>query len=86
MRILVVFASKYGFTEKAAEKLRDELVAGKHGVTLVNLGKEEPPGIEGFDALLSAVPFMRIHPPGSAEVFPGKPGGFNREEIGHFYL
>ena len=52
MRILVVFASKYGFTEKAAEKLRDELVAGKHGVTLVNLGKEEPPGIEGFDAVV----------------------------------
>ncbi|HHU81535.1 MAG TPA: flavodoxin [Firmicutes bacterium] len=52
MKILIVFASKYGFTQKAAEKLRGELSAGKHGVTLINLEEELPAGLETFDAVV----------------------------------
>jgi menaquinone-dependent protoporphyrinogen oxidase len=52
MKILIAYASKYGFTQKAAEKLRDGLTAGKHEVTLINLGEEQPSSLDPFDAVV----------------------------------
>ena len=60
MKILIVFASKYGFTQKAAEKLRGELSAGKHGVTLINLEEELPAGLEAFDAVVIGGSIMPV--------------------------
>lgn len=52
MKILIAYASKYGFTQKAAEKLRDGLTTGKHEVTLINLGEEQPSSLDLFDAVV----------------------------------
>lgn len=50
MNYLVIYASKYGITEKAVEILRRKILeAGNHKVTTVNIKKCNVPKLDSFD-------------------------------------
>ncbi len=49
MRTLIIYATKYGCTEKAAAILKSKM----HGeVLLVNIAKEKAPDLEGYDNII----------------------------------
>lgn len=50
MNYLVIYASKYGITEKAVGILKEEILeSGDHKVTTVNIKKNGVPKLESFD-------------------------------------
>lgn len=86
MRVAIVFQTRYGQTEKIAQRLADQLKSSGHEVTLLPIRKRViPPSVSEFDMVLIGAPvYAGRYPPTLLNWVSRQNEALNRLSCGFF--